>query len=57
VNGSDLPVKHWLYIAGLFPVGAVLGVVVRGVPMAINWWLMRADEEGPMWFPNHTDSD
>jgi hypothetical protein len=56
VNGSDLPVKHWLYVAGLFPIGAVLGVVVRGVPMAVNWWLMRADTDVMRWV-EMTDDD
>jgi hypothetical protein len=36
---------------------AALGVVIRGVPMAINWWLMRADEEGPMWWANVTGDE
>jgi hypothetical protein len=56
VNGSDLPVKHWLYVAGLFPIGAVLGVLVRGVPMAVNWWLMRADNDVMRWV-ELTDDD
>jgi hypothetical protein len=58
VMSSDLPLKHWLYVlAPCYVVGAIGGVIVRGVPMAVNWWLMRDGYHDAMQWVELTDGD